>query len=253
MTGVGELYLKEIHRQFSYLATWLPNTHLELGDVGLLRGDTFVRETTLGDLGIPFTVRDGGAPVNFTWTSKSGISVETKAAGQAAVGTTIPLAQAGVSVKFSREGAFLFQAVGCLEDSIDNRPTLETHIKNLLLKNRWNRDWTVVDTLVRADRATIIVSNSGDASLDLTAEVPVAPANLTNVSAGFAVNRTRGAVIHFIAAEGLAPLFRLSRVKQSIIQRLLGTKDGTFYRELGGDRGPSSPPEEELLETVSPE
>ena len=138
-------------------------------------------------------------------------------------------------------------------DSIDNKPKLETDIKNLLRQNRWNRDWTVVDTLVRAGRATIIVSDSGDASLDLTAEVPVTPANLTNVNAGLSVIHQRGAVIKFIAEDGLAPLFKLSRVKPSMFQRLRGTKNGGFYRELGGDRGPSSQPEEQLLETVSPE
>jgi hypothetical protein len=34
-------YLHEMHQRFGYLATWLPNAKLELGDVGVLRGEEF--------------------------------------------------------------------------------------------------------------------------------------------------------------------------------------------------------------------
>jgi len=225
MADVGKLYAKELHHATSYVAAWLPNINVKLGDVGQLKGELFSVESTLKKLGISFKVRKGEEPTDFDYQSK--ISMKVKAAGEVVAKTTLPQAKAGVSIEFGKEGAFLFQAPGCMVDQIEDKAAVGNRVRELLEKKKWQPDWVVVDTLVKADCATILVSNSRNAALDLTAETAVTAANLANLKAGLSVNYQRGEVFRFIASEGLTPLFMLSGLKQSIIDWILH-KPGSY-------------------------
>jgi hypothetical protein len=224
--------------------------------------------TTLKDLKIPFKVRTGSSSGDFTYTSKSGVSMKTKAEGQVAVGTTLPVAQAGISIEFSEEGAFLFQAVGCSVDEIEDKVALGRAIIGLIGKGTWDGDWGVVDTLVRAKSATIVVSNSHSAAIELTAKAPIAVANLANLTTGLSVNVQKGDMIRFIAAKGLAPLFNLSRAKLSLLDRLFGLSRPITFGKFAPAVAAPSPiavggvfradfaqpvPRVNLLEAVTPE
>jgi hypothetical protein len=104
MASAGMTYLNEIHQRFAYLPTWLPNAKLQLGDVGVLRGEGFRQMTTLKELGVPFTTRRGAAALDFSYTSASGVALQMKAKGVVAPGTTLPAAKAGVEIKFRKQG-----------------------------------------------------------------------------------------------------------------------------------------------------
>jgi hypothetical protein len=58
VSAIHEQYSEELRSEFDYLSTWLPNSHIELGDVGRLHRDRFERLTSLAELGIPFNVRE---------------------------------------------------------------------------------------------------------------------------------------------------------------------------------------------------
>ena len=47
MTAVYEQYTQEMHSRFGYLATWLPNARIALGDVGVLKRDRFTVVTRI--------------------------------------------------------------------------------------------------------------------------------------------------------------------------------------------------------------
>ncbi len=253
MADASNLYVKSIYDKFSYLATWLPNTRLELGDVGIREGEFFKRMTSLKDMGASFNVRSGNSSVDFTYTSKSGVILKTKAAGEVAAGTTLPVAQAGILIDFSKEGAFLFQALGCLVDELDDKTGLGQAIIELHKKGNWDLNWAVVDTVVKANSATIVVSNSHNAALELTAKAPVAATNLANLDTGLTVNSQRGDVIRFLAINGLIPLFKLSRIKKSILSQLLGTRQPIYF----GGKAPADPAHlpsgAGVLEAVTPD
>jgi hypothetical protein len=107
-----------------------------------------------------------------------------------------------------------------------------------------------VDTVVEASAATILVANSAGAALELAADAPLDAASLVRLDIGLAVNAQSGDMIHFVAAQGLTPLFRLSRAKSSLLGRLLkGSKAIVF----GGPSGPGPGVTEEVLESVVPE
>jgi len=249
LSNPAKLYLREIYDAFSFMGTWLPNANLRLGDVGVLEGEAFKQITTLKDLGIPFKVREGEKKSDFTYTSKSGVRLKTKVAGEVAVGSTLPLANAGVSIQFEDEGAFLFQAAGCVTDEIGNRLEVGQAILKLLQAEIWKANWAVVSTLVHADSATIVVSNTGSAVLDLTAKAPLALANLANLDTGLSVSSQRGDLIRFIAAQGLSPLFKLSRAKHSLVAKFLGEPAEITFGGVGEEQEDLS--EEEPLEIVA--
>jgi hypothetical protein len=252
MMSAGMTYLHEMHQRFAYLATWLPNAKLELGDVGVLRGEEFRRMTTLKELGVPFITRQGAAPLDFSYTSASGVALQIKAKGKAAAGTTLPLVKAGVAVKFSKQGAFVFQAAGNKVHEIENKATVGGAVIRLYEQGRWEADWSVVDTIVGAAAATILVANSADAALELAANAPLEAANLVRLDIGLAVNSQSGDMIQFVAAQGLTPLFRLSRVKSSLLGRLLGGSRAIRFGGPSADPAPI-PTEEQVFENVTPE
>src|SRR5258707_15241160 len=99
----------------------------------------------------------------------------------------------------------------------------------------WEPGWAVIDTLVHANSATIVVSNSDSAALDLTAKVPVTLANLANLDTGLSAKSQSGEMIQFIAAKGLTPMFGLSRVKQSFLSKVLGDSSGITFGGISTD------------------
>ena len=252
MAGAAKIYVKGVHQRFSYLGTWLPNVNLQLGDVGVLDGAEFKQMTTLQRLGIPFAVRPGVNKMDFSHTSQSGVKLQAKVKGEAAVGTTLPLGEAGLAIQFSQEGAFVFQATGSLVDEIENKQEVGQAVLKLVQQGRWDPNWGVVDALVKASCATIIVANSASAGLELTAKTPVQLASLANLDAGLSVSSQSGEVIQVIAQQGLTPLFNVSRVKKPFLASLLGSKRITFG---GGaaSRSEAVPQGEEVFEKVLPE
>ena len=250
MASAGMTYLNEIHQRFAYLPTWLPNSKLQLGDVGVLRGEGFRQMTTLKELGVPFITRRGAAPLDFSYTSASGVALQVKAKGAVAPGTTLPAAKAGVEVKFSKQGAFIFQAAGNRVHEIENKATVGQAVIRLYEQGRWESDWSVVDTVVEASAATILVANSGGAALELAADAPLDAAGLARLDIGLVVNSQSGDMIHFVAAQGLTPLYRLSRAKSSLLGRLL---KGSKAIKFGGPSIAPGASQEEVFESVVPE
>jgi hypothetical protein len=250
MANVSDQYVKLLFHRYRHFAAWLPNTKVLLGDVGVVEGKYFKRKTSLAALGVKFATRTGDKPLVFNDDLTSGLQVHAKAAGEVAAGTELPLANAGVSIDFTSEGAFLFHAVNCFNDEIEDKATLGRSLAELHRKGKWDISWSVVDTVIRAGSSTILVSNSRNAGLDLTAKTAVEISNLARPELGLAVNSKRGDVTLFLAEQGLTPLFRLSAFRRSWIDWLL-RKPKTIY--FGGPSPTEPPPDEEMLEYVAPD
>ncbi len=254
MAEVSSLYIKEMYKRFAYMATWLPNTKLKLGDVGFQNGGSFKRMTSLKELGLSFKIRSGKNPVDFTYTSQSGISIKTKLAGEIIEGANLPLNKAGLILDFNREGAFLFHASQCLVDELEDREGLGKTLIKLYADNNWNFNWSVVDTIVKANCVTIVVSNSKQANIELTAKSPLTAINLANVEAGLKVNSQRGDIIRFLATKKLSPLFKLSRLKKSLLKSLFGgAKEIHFGGKLPASDKTLPSIEQDVFEVVTPD
>lgn len=233
-------YLKGIYQKLKYYAAWPVNQPRMLGDVGLIVDGEFQRETSLKQLGIKFTERVGPPGRDISHTSGSSVSLKIKAEGQSLPGIDIPQANAGASVEFNSSGAFVFQAAKPVVREIENQSELGREILALFRKSKpghgWKADWCVVTELLTADRVTVLVSNSKGSKVDLAAEgkIPVGgSAPLAAVKGSLSVVGQKGDVTSVLAEADLSPLFRVSRIKRSLLDKFLGTDENAEFGRAG--------------------
>lgn len=239
-------YTRQMYDRYKYLATWLPNTRIELGDVGTIDGDTFKRVTTLKDLQVQFDIRRGTDELDFSETSSSGVECSVGASS----GTTPGTAEGSLAVKFAEEGAFVFRATGCRTHEIADKVSLGREVLSQCKAGLWDPKWRIVDTVVRAECSTIIVSRSKSASLSLGGGIPLLLANIATPEAKVAILGQSGDVLHMLATEGLTPLFTLIGVKQSWLSRLLGASP--IFGGPGSDPPIDDVTDEDAFERESP-
>jgi hypothetical protein len=251
MTNASRIYLQTIYNRFSLLGTWMPNSTVALGDVGVLEGGLFKHLTSLKSLGIPFKVRPGASAVDFALTSESGVEMQTKSGAELSPSAAPLAADIGLSIQFSREGGFVFQAVDCFVDEVDDKVRMGRAIVELYRVGKWEKQWGVVDTLVRTGAATIVVSNSSKATLELSANVPIQASCLARANSGLTVKSQSGDIVRFITQQGLTPLFRLSRVKPSMFEKVFG--GGGRIRFGGAASDNSSSTYESFFDSVNPD
>jgi hypothetical protein len=165
--------------------------------------------------------------------------------------------EAEVVVEFEREGAFVFQAENCVQYEIEDKVALARSIADALDRNEWDSNWSVVDSVVQADSATILVANSRNARVELSAasRLPEVIEKLADLQLGLQVRAQRGDVTRFLAEKGLVPLFKLSRPCVPLLTRLSQTakKSITFGGQVASDEGAQWPSESELWEALSPD
>ena len=188
----------------------------------------FQRVTTLDLLGITFTDRQGPPGSDLSHTSGSSVSIKLKAQGETLPGTSIPNAKAGALVEFSSEGAFVFQAAAPAVREIEDQVRLADDILRLYRKlengkRAWPEDWCVVTELMTASKVTVLVSSSGSSKIELSADgIPAGQAPLATLGGALSVVTQRGEVTSVLAEANLTPLFRVSRVRRSLVEELFG-------------------------------
>lgn len=217
--GVVEQYTNELKQQFGYRATWLPNVALGLGIVGRINGDgSFQPGSSLSERGINFGSVSGPGASDYSYASKSGVSISFKAAGQApAVGSVLGQADAGCSISFSQDSGVVFAARGCTVSSIAN---LETVGQDALRKHsagEWQDDEVLVTDIVAADTASIFVAQTRGAKVELKASgtlQPGTPLSLASVDAGFEAAYNAGMAFSAIADHGLTVLYKVAGIRK---------------------------------------
>jgi hypothetical protein len=202
-------YLDSIHSKFGYLATWLPNTPLRLGDVGRWTDTGFQVETSLRRLGVSVKRRKGTAMGRLDHTSLQSVQAKIGATSEAA----------GISLGFGEAGGFVFQAEGCAVEQIDDFDAMGIELLDLFRQKLWKPEWIVVDTIVRVARATILVSESDNATVEIKG-----PTDLSDlVEVDLAVTAQSGSITRFIGEAAMTPLFRARRVKKGFLGLLPDT------------------------------
>jgi hypothetical protein len=213
-----EIYLAEMHRRFGYLATWLPNIPVELGDVGVLRRDSFEPITTLKDLGIEFSITTATDKINLEYASFGCVETSFSAGEEGIPGT--PAVDASVNLVFSKENAVVFAAAQCLPKRIANQRTLGEAVLQFHEADRWNPRWVVVTELLDAKATTILISGQAHAEMSLSAKSSLGGSliSLADADAGVSVKSARGVGLKIVAARGLRPLFRAYGVRTRILR-----------------------------------
>jgi hypothetical protein len=239
MGSPAATYVRGLHQKFDFYAAWPPNQARRLGDIGRMADGQFQRVTSLELLGISFAERQGPTGSDLSHTSGSSVSIKLKAQGETLPGTSIPNAKAGALVEFSSEGAFVFQAAAPAVREVEDQVRLADEILRLFRKFEngkrvWNEDWCVVTELMTTSKVTVLVSSSGSAKVELSADgIPAGQAPLATLGGTLSVVTQHGEVTSVLAEANLTPLFRISRVKRSLVEELFGGDASAEVRQRG--------------------
>lgn len=210
-------YTRELKKQFGYFATWLPGTPLELGDIGVLKGNIFTKISNLSDFKIKFDVEKDTSKADIEHSSKGAVSITTKASGTVAPqGSSLGEIEAGIRVEFNKENAILFKANATLSPSIKDQVSVGNQVIKLFEEGKWDKNWVVITEIVEAESATILISSSSNSKIELKAKGDVGSANLDIADAdlGFELKFSKDLSTKIIAEESLTPLFRASKIKR---------------------------------------
>ena len=243
MDDISKIYADNIWGRYKYYATWLPNSKMKLGDIGIMNKRKFERDTTLGKKGISFEIRQGTSPLSF---DTSAFATITAGVGASASG---PPGEVSIKVGFTKKGAFVFQANDCYVKEIEDIFQLESDIASLTQKNEiWKKEWVVIVSLVDAGVTTSLISETDSAEVEIKGKSSLNVPNLSNIGGGCQFSIDKGSVSKVAAEKGLTPLFKIYRIRGSFWEKL---------EELWDDRFLDAPPLKyqrgEVLEEVRPQ
>jgi len=235
MASPVKLYQREMHNNLGFFATWLPSTPIALGDIGVLEGGCFRRVASLKELGIDGSdVREGTAEnVSYSASAKRTDNMSVGA------GTAVPLASGELTIKFTNEGGYVFEALEMTQIELADRLLLASHLLKAYEEGRWQKEWLLVDALYRAESATILVSEDSSSEIVLKASAAVLPTGLIPLAdpkLGLGVVSSSGKIVHIVAANNLHPLYSCVKVRDPL---LFGKPSVVPVRGLA-DQHPSS-------------
>lgn len=213
MVDIHERYTKQLYARWRYFASWLPNSPVSLGDVGVVEGRRFRRLTSLDELGVPMTPGRPGERANYQYSSAGQVSVAVGGSGSAELGTDGP--SATVSIHFKRAGATFFQAADGVEQSLTDLPGLEAQLRRRHEAGTWRREYVVVSTVVRTGPAAIFVSEERDGGVEfrVSGGLEVGPLSVAHAASALTVVRKARVAVAVVAPDGLTPLFQLGGLR----------------------------------------
>lgn len=196
-------YSKEIARELGKIAVYFPGDEVKVGDIirfpfgkkGLFRKavpwGTFSKVTSLKNLGVPYTESKlSESPDPYQFATKNAVNIAFQGNANADLGNdSLPHGNAGLTIKFSSEGAIYFLAVGCDKTGIDDIIALENQIQsksNLV----WD-DTFLVTSVTIAKKALIVQSNSKSSELTLGGEVSGLKSQSANINADAKISITK--------------------------------------------------------------
>lgn len=234
--SIAKTYCKRVKKDTRiYFAHWLPTSTVNLGTVGVLvDGAIFVPKTSLAQLGIAFDVEDDQASSPLDFTSSHDVRIGLKLAGTLdPASPTIPQAKAGFVVEFGRKAAYVIKAEESYEPRIRNVAALEAEILERIRARTWDPQWAVISQIVHTPAASILISQTSSARVEITAEGNVnlgEQAKLGDATGEFRITSESGKVFNFLNTRNATPLFQLVGMKKNPFGR---TRVGTLNVPLG--------------------
>jgi len=172
-------------------------------------------------------------PINFEYTSQSGVAVHMKSAGGGPTSiTNIAEVEGAMTITFERENGVVFVARDCTITSIEDMLSLAHKVETLHKRNEWRLEHVIITELVAVKSATILISGCAGASIDfrLGSKIGQGLLSLTDASISSQTGAFSGIGVNLIGAKGLTPLFKASALKR----RFFGGSDFK-PRALGGE------------------
>ncbi|MGH3225036.1 MAG: hypothetical protein ACRDPY_41210 [Streptosporangiaceae bacterium] len=218
--SVAGTYCRDMSRELRLLAAWPPGSPVRVGSVGRFLGDwIFEPETTLGSYGVDVSVDDDPGAGVLSYTSKganepsitAGVHIPDLAAGAID-------AKAKVTIKFASEHGIIFRASGIRFLTMRDQPQMARKVAGLAKSGQWGRDWYIVTQAIQAASASILISNSASAEVELALGANATVAGIELLGAELRPRVVRQKDMHFliVGEGGLTPLFKAKRVKRTM-------------------------------------
>ena len=214
---IHDQYTREVFNQLKYNATWLPTVRLAPGDVCSMSGHELRVVSHLREFEIDYEVEERRVQSDFEYSSEGAVSMHVKAIGEApAAGSLLKVEDAGISLSFARSKAVILRLGQCSGRHLKSLHKVGQQILRLHGSGDWPEGYVVVDEIVIAGAATIIISSGDKAGIDLIAKGAVGKGALTlaSLDASFQVARESNIGAKFIAEPGLTPLVRVSGIRK---------------------------------------
>lgn len=157
MAGIATIYTNQMKEQTNRFGVWLPNTKVELGDIGTVKDSMFHRIANIRAYGVEFEVSTGNKQPSKQQITSSG--VRTVAVSIAADVPAIGV-DGKIKLSFENENDFYLEYCGSQVDQIDNIVELGNDIKKLREQKKWERQWVVVTEVEKVDQSRIFISKS---------------------------------------------------------------------------------------------
>jgi hypothetical protein len=216
MTSPVRRYTDEIHAQFSYWATWLPASRIQLGDLGPVRDRIFSPQTSLADLGVSFETAQKSKTMNLQHATSNGVQITFQSAAASQSIPQIPQGKAGVEVLFSKISGIVFVVKDGHERRISNLDAIGQKLLELIQRGDIDREYALVTHVVDAAAATVLISGSSEAKFITSADMDFEAGllDLANASAHLSRVSSKNMETELIADRGGTPLFKLAGYKK---------------------------------------
>jgi hypothetical protein len=211
MPSPARLYQQEMHNNVGFFAAWLPSDTNEIGDIGVFENGQFRRQGSLRELGISSPGAREGEAQKMSYSA----SVDRRVVGTASATAIAPVAGGELSIRFSQQGGFVFEAEGVRKIEIADRISLANQVLDLYRNTVWKAEWHLIDAVYTAASATVLVSEDSSSEIVLRANAAAVPTAwpLTDAKLGLSVSSSTGRVACIIAAAGLKPLYSCVKIR----------------------------------------
>ncbi len=227
--AIDELYASEIRKKTGLFATWVPNTPLQIGHYGSMRGALFQPMAQLA--GLKTVAGTGTASYDFTINATRKINTNASALADAGLSK----GKALLEISFEKEAGVSFSAPDTRVTRVDDILALGQQLVGMLNQGNWNVDHGIVVEVITAVRATIITSIKSGAEVRFAVEAntPVNGNIMANLSAATSLLVEKGVGAKIIGEGPLNPLFRLAYLKTHLF-----SDPDIRYRGPAGDEVP---------------
>jgi hypothetical protein len=210
-------YASQVRRTFGsgYHAAWLPDTPHKLGSYGRMEDDVFVSFGNIRELGVPYSIDEDKIPSSLEVNASKGVAITAKGAGEINPRLPhLPQATAGMGIEFNSEGGFTISAKEVFEDRIKDPGSLETHLKKLRAKGKWDSSFRIVTGVLRMPTAAVLIAQADNTKLELSLSGTATPAinELSNLDVATSFHWQSSAVMKYGPARNATPIIQLHRL-----------------------------------------
>lgn len=222
MNRIGKLYCKDIRRNFiQYYGNWQPTDPIRLGDIGLVNQDGIFEYVTnitelIDQAGISNSIDDTFLRVermpdigDINYKSNKGVEIAVDAPAENEAPT--------IQVTFRKENGTLIIATNCHHERYLNKGKVAAILAQCHEKGIWKDKYVIVTSLVRAEKATVLMSTHANTAgvLDIHGDDNIEDASIAQLFARATLRDTNNFDYHVVGANDIVPFFCLAKLRDT--------------------------------------